>query len=187
MSTADPQPPQCVGHNYVTIDLIPMDLNMTTSLLQDAIAEIRKMIANLKSHDRLEADESGSEPPSKKRKAKKGKQSIGIREQVSEVLNKITHTEDWSGQRSIQSLIREHGKEWARKWGHPNGVMHDMLRVYPECRYEITRDRSKHDTVFNSIDTFRSVSSTLRNEGQKAATRQAAKEAEKTAKAKNPS
>ena len=176
MSRVGSQQPACVGLGHAAKNLISMDLDTTVSLLQDATAEVRKMIVNLKSNERLESDH---EPPSKKRKIEKEKSPVGVREQVEKAINEVALTEDWSGKCAIQGLIRGHATEWTRKWGLPYGVYHDLLRVYPECGFEINRDRNNHDTIFRLVDNFRSACDSLRREGTSVAKREASRVASK--------
>ena len=106
-----------------------------------------------------------------------------MKKQVEEAIREITHTEDWSGKHEVQSLIREHGKDWERKWGHPNGIYHDLRRVYPEHIHDINKDRNCHDDVFRWIDNFRSACGQLRVEGYNVETREANSKEEKKQKA----
>ena len=161
MSHATIEPPTC-RHNYDVKTSIPMNLKNVESTLEKATVELRMLLHQLRFHGGLKPESS---QPTKKRKVQT--QQIDISQRFETVVHKIMRTKDWAGQCEIDGLMEAHKTEFRRKWGGPDGVYHDLLQIYPECRLEILEDQERHEYITGVSAEIRWLCSQVLVEGNR--------------------
>ncbi|OAP60434.1 hypothetical protein AYL99_05436 [Fonsecaea erecta] len=130
-----PKRPACPHTHCEDTNTIPVTIEAFRDIFKKAELDFVGLLWQLEHHGCLRV----SSPESDKRI--QGQLTVSVEEQVEAAINKIFHTSDWTGRQPLQDLITTFEHDYATKWGQPNGIWHDMARVYPECREEIVVHR----------------------------------------------